>query len=300
MLLIAGTVPTVELPFVSGKVEMQGNNLFVEGYSLPCAQGTTAMVSAALAVTTYLNLEPPYVVLAGDLGSGEGSRQIYCYLIEHIAELSPRVLALHYIMPDLELMKKLVAMVDKCQKRPILIADAGSMYTAKAVGVAPQFDIFTPDPSEIAFLADPEAIHPAYINKHLFDADIDRVPELIKKAYEVGGAAKVLLVKGSIDYIGSDGEIIATVDQPDVPELECIGGTGDTITGMVAALSFAEIDLVSAALISARANRLAGKMAGVSPASRVGELISLLPRVFRENLCSWCGVCSKEGYHVGG
>jgi NAD(P)H-hydrate repair Nnr-like enzyme with NAD(P)H-hydrate dehydratase domain len=298
LLLIAGTIPVAEPLFVSGKVELRGDDLVVAGYSLPCAQGTTAMVSAALAVTTYLDLEPPHVVLAGDCGSGEGSKKIYYYLREHLAELSPQVLALHYIMPDLDLMKQLVATVGSLRKRPILIADAGSMYTAKAVGIAPQFDVFTPDPSEIAFLADPEASHPAYINKHLFDADIARVPELIEKAYEVGGASKVLLVKGSVDYICRDREIVATVDQPDVPELECIGGTGDTITGMVAAFSFAGLDLVAAALISARANRVAGKVAGVSPASRVGEVISQLPSVFRENLCSWWGVCAKEGYDV--
>ena len=30
-------------------------------------------------------------------------------------------------------------------------------------------------------LADPEAIHPAYINKYLFEADCSKIPELIEK-----------------------------------------------------------------------------------------------------------------------
>lgn len=291
MLLIAGTVPEPEFPLVFGKAELQNHRLVVEGRHLPCAQGTTAMVSAACAVTSYLGIDSPHALLAGDIGSGAGSRQIYQFLITRLNQISPQVLALHYWLPDLELMKTLVTSLRKCLRRPLLVADAASMYTAKAIGAASEFDCFTPDASEIAFLADPEAIHPAYINKHLFETDVAKAPELIRRAYELGSAAKVLLVKGAVDYIGSEGQVVATVEQPDVPELECIGGTGDTITGMVAAFLYAGFEPVLAAVVSARANRVAGKMAGVSPASRVEELINWLPQVFKENLCSWSGSC---------
>jgi NAD(P)H-hydrate repair Nnr-like enzyme with NAD(P)H-hydrate dehydratase domain len=294
MLLIAGTVPLADLPLVWGKVEARKETFVVNNHTLPCTQGTTAMVNSALAVTNYLNLEAPEVLLAGDIGTGVGSRQIYQYLIEKITELNPSVLALHYWMPDLDLMKKLCVAVNKCKNRPIMIADAASMYAAKAVGLASEFDIFTPDATEIAFLADPEAVHPAYINRHLFETDISKAPELIVEAYKHKGAAKLLLVKGPIDYIAEEKGILATIDQPDVPELECIGGTGDTITGMVAAFTFAGLEPYQAAIISAKANRVAGQLIQANPGTRVEELIQQLPGVFKSNLCTWSGVCFTE------
>lgn len=296
MMLIAGTVPVTDLPLILGRVEQvenKGNALRVDGHYLPCTQGTMAMVSAALATTRHLGLEPPRVLLAGDIGTGRGSRLIYQYLIEHLRELAPRVLALHYCLPIVTLMQKLYAAIEKCRPRPVLIADAGSMYAAKAAGVAPHFDIFTPDPSEIAFLADPEAIHPAYISRHLFEDAFARVPELIQRAYSCRGAAKCLLVKGAVDYIVKDGVIVEKIEEPDVPQMECIGGTGDTITGMITAFAFAELDLDQATSISAKANRAAGQRANPTPATRVAAIIDQLPGVFKENLCSWSGICTR-------
>jgi ADP-dependent NAD(P)H-hydrate dehydratase / NAD(P)H-hydrate epimerase len=292
MLLIAGIVPVPDLPLIKGKVETGNGTLLVDGNSIPYGQGTAAMLSSALAVTKYLNIEPPQALLIGDTGSGKGSKLLFKHLIKHIAQLSPQVLALHYWMPDLELMKELCSEIEQLDKKPLMIADAASMYTAKATGLAYMFDIFTPDASEIAFLADPDAIHPAYINQHLFNYDITKAPELIKKAHLQGSAAKLLLVKGAIDYIAVDGEIVETIHEPDVPILECIGGTGDTITGMVSAFTHAELEPYQAAIISAKANRVAGEMAGVTPGTRVEEIVKYLPKVFQKYLCSWSGVCT--------
>ena len=50
-------------------------------------------------------------------------------------------------------------------KKPILVADAGSMYVAKAGGDAPFYDVFTPDLGETAFLADEKAMHPMYTGR---------------------------------------------------------------------------------------------------------------------------------------
>ncbi|WP_258359674.1 NAD(P)H-hydrate dehydratase [Moorella sulfitireducens (nom. illeg.)] len=292
-MLIAGTVPVTDMPMVYGRVEREGGNLRVDGHSLPCTQGTMALVSAALATTSHLELEPPRVLLAGDIGTGKGSRLIYQYLIEHIGELAPDVLALHYCQPIVTLMQRFYTAVEKCRLRPVLIADAGSMYAAKAAGLAPHFDLFTPDPSEIAFLADPDAVHPAYIKRHLFEDACARVPELIKSAYDYGGAAKCLLVKGAVDYIVRDGIILETINEPNIPEMECIGGTGDTITGMAAAFAYAGLEPDQAAGISAKANRAAGQRARPTPATGVAAIIDQLPAVFKENLCAWSGVCTK-------
>ena len=295
MMLIAGTVPVKGLPLVMGKVSAEGELLVINGHRIPCIQGTGAMIGAALATTDYLKLEAPCALLAGDIGQGKGSRDIYEYLIEKVAELSPTVLALHYWLPDMTLMRKLCQSIKECVKRPLLIADAASMYAAKAAGLATEFDIFTPDATEIAFLADPDATHPAYITRHLFDTDITQTPSLVVTAYQNRSAPKLLLVKGAIDYVVRDGDIITTITEPDVPALEAIGGTGDTITGLVTAFTYAELKLHEAAIIAARANRMAGKFARVTPATEVRRVIAQFPAVFKEYLRQWSGVCYIEG-----
>ena len=291
MMLIAGTIPIEALPLTIGEIKAEGNLLNINGHRIPVTQGTGAMISAALATTNYLKLEPPRALVAGDIGQGKGSRDIYQYLIGHIAELSPAVLALHYCVPDMALTRQLCQALKGCAKRPALIADAASMYSAKAAGLAEEFDIFTPDATEMAFLSDPDATHPAYIRKHLFDTDVTRTPKLVSAAYRQKNAARLLMVKGKIDYVVRNGEIIDTVTEPDVPELEAIGGTGDTITGMIAALVYAELEPHQAAIIAARANRMAGKMAQVTPATKIKQVVDRLPLVFKEYLCQWSGVC---------
>jgi len=294
MMLIAGTVPVKDMPLTFGKAGSEGDFLVVDGQRIPCTQGTAAMVSAALATTEYLKLEAPQVLLAGDIGQGKGSREIYEYLIENVAELAPEVLALHYWLPDMAQTRRLCAAIDKCASRPVLIADAASMYSAKAAGLAEAFDIFTPDAAEMAFLADPDATHPAYVRFMLFN-NMERIPELINSAYQHKNAARLLLVKGAVDYVVRDGEVLAAVTEPDVPVMEAIGGTGDTITGVVSAFVYAGLEPHEAAIISARANRMAGKVAEVTPATRVRRVIDHFPAVFTKYLCEWSGVCTTGG-----
>jgi len=299
VMLIAGTVPVKGLPLTVGRVRTEGESLGIDSHHIRCTQGTGAMIGAALAVTGYLKLEPPQVLVAGDIGEGGGSRGIYEYLIQRVGELSPAMLVLHYCLPDMALMKGLCQSIMGCSRRPLLVADAGSMYAAKAAGLATEFDIFTPDAAELAFLADQDATHPAYINRHLFDSDITRLPRLIMDAYRHRNAAKLLLVKGATDYVVRDGDILATIAEPNVPELEAIGGTGDSITGLVSAFSYAGLELHEAAIIAAKTNRMAGKFANVTPAAGVRQIIGQFPSVFREYLCYWSGVCYAEGgnYH---
>ena len=172
-----------------------------------------------------------------------------------------------------------------------MVADAASMYSAKAAGLATAFDVFTPDATEMAFLSDPNATHPAYVQRHLIENDLKRTPELIEAAYQNQNAARLLLVKGATDYIVKDGEVMATIREPDVPTLEAIGGTGDTITGLVSAFVYAGIEPHEAAIISARANRMAGKFAEATPATKVRQVIAQFPGVFKKYLCEWSGVC---------
>jgi len=285
MMLIAGTVPIRDFPLTMGRAVLEGEDLVVEGRRIPCAQGTGAMISAALAAINYLKLEAPQVLVAGDIGQGKGTREIYEYLIGKVGDISPQVMVLHYCLPVMALMRRLCESVQRCRHKVLMIADAGSMYAAKAAGLAASFDIFTPDATEMAFLADPDATHPAYIARHLFDADISRTPELVAVAYEHENAARLLLVKGAIDYVVDGGDIVATVAEPDVPALEAVGGTGDTITGLVSAFVYAGLELHEAAIIAARSNRMAGKFAQATPATRVRQVIGQYHAVFEEYLC---------------
>ncbi|HRY12636.1 MAG TPA: NAD(P)H-hydrate dehydratase [Syntrophomonadaceae bacterium] len=284
MLIIAGIVPVAEIPLITGSVQMKDDSIVVDGHRIPWSQGTAAMIAAALATTDYLGLEAPRAILAGDTGAGRGSRTLYKYLIDNVAAIHPKVLALHYWMPDLELMHQLYEKVDRLQPRPILIADAASMYAAKAAGLASGFDVFTPDCSELAFLADADAFHPAYIAKHLFEMDSDRNPELIETAFKLKGAARILLVKGPRDLIADETGILEVIDGPDIPAMECIGGTGDSITGMCSALLFGGMNAVQAAAISAGANRIAGQLAAVTPASSISSVVKQIPKALAQVL----------------
>ncbi len=93
-----------------------------------------------------------------------------------------------------------------------------------------------------------------------------------------------MVVKGARDYIVRDGDILQVVDAPDVPVLEAIGGTGDTITGLTSAIIHAGYDAVEAGLMAARINRLAGKLVEPTPATRVSRLIDAFPSVFSQVL----------------
>jgi NAD(P)H-hydrate repair Nnr-like enzyme with NAD(P)H-hydrate dehydratase domain len=291
MMLLFGTVPEKSLPVTFGQVRQEGDYLYADSQHFSRTQGTGAMISAALAITNHFKVEAPHVLVAGDIGDGKGTRDIYQYLIEHVVEIAPEVLTMHYSLPIMALLKKTCETIKGCVRRPFMIADAGAMYAAKGAGLAGEFDIMTPDPSEIAFLADPQATHPAYISRHLFDCDASKIPDQIVAAYANKSAAKLLLVKGKTDYIAQNGEILSTINEPNVPTLEPIGGTGDTITGLVSGLVYAGLEPKEAAIFACRTNRMAGKLAQPTPATSVKEIVDQFPRVCKEYYCSWSGVC---------
>lgn len=287
MLLLVGTVPVEGLPVTVGRVHFDREFAIGDGFRLQAGEllhCTTAMMATAALACRVLGQDAPYGVTAGDLGDGSGSRLIYNFLAEEAGAFHPRVLTLHYMMPHLLLAEIVMDSVRKWDPRPILIADAGGMYAMKGAGLAREFDLFTPDPGEMAFLADPEAVHPAYVRRLISEVDLTEVPRLIEEAHRHGNAPKVLLVKGATDFIARDGQVVETVSAPDIPCMECIGGTGDTITGLVSALAYAGYDLAEAAIQGARINRLAGRLAEPTPATPVGEIIRHIPAAMEEAL----------------
>lgn len=281
-LVISGTVPIRDLPLLTGSAKVEEHFVKLDGHDIPCTMGTAAMVSAACRTCEALGIAPPTWITAGDIGDSKGSRLIYNYLIDKLASIKPGVTSLHYLMPITVPATKLMDSFGS--RKPVLIADAGSMYVMKSIGASREFDLFTPDPGEMAFLADPSASHPAYMQRFLFEQDTVDVPSLVEQAHKHGNAPRVLLVKGVKDYVAREGRIVAVIEEPFIPTLEPIGGTGDTITGIASALISYGLEVEKAAITAARTNRVAGKLANPSTATKVREIITQIPKALEECL----------------
>ena len=276
MLYLVGTLPLMDLEIHEGEARLVENKFMINDRVFPINRGTASMMAACCAVCEKYGLENPRCLVSGDIGKGDGSATLYRYLRDNIPRMEAMVITLHYIMPNLPLHNEVLEAIKTMEKRPFLIADAGYMYIAKMSGHAPFYDLFTPDLGELAFLADKKAPHPFYTRGFIFHME-DRSQELIRMAYEENNAAQFMCVKGQRDYICKDGQILDEVYEPDVPELEAIGGTGDTITGIIAALIYKGISPQDASTVSAKVNRLAGKLASPTPATQIGKVIEMIP-----------------------
>ena len=278
MLLLVGAVPADRLPLLIGPVSLIDGGIKIDGHELPTNRGNEAMMKAASIICQEYGVEPPVGMVAGDIGKREGSEAIYNHLAEHLPTMGVKVMTMHYVMPDLKLNKKMLATVATMKEsKPIMIADAGSMYVAKAGGDAKYYDVFTPDIGEVTFLADEKADHPAYTRGFIFNMEED-VPELIRLAYAGGNATKTMFVKGAIDFVCQDAEIVDTIAEPSIETMEPIGGTGDLITGMISGLIHAGRSPLLACRIAGRVNRAAGELSNPTPATQVEDILRHLPK----------------------
>jgi len=277
MLGIVGTVPDPQFPLVHGKVRWQGRQIRIDGRTIPVNRGTPALLAASLKACECAGGPEVHAFLAGDTGIGGGSRRLYGFLAKHLPEFDLQVLTFHYLQPDVDWHGRVLLAVQAMPRRPILIADAGFMYAAKMSGQAKHYDFFTPDVGELAFLADDKAPHPFYTRGFILHQE-HNVPDLIRQAYGHGNAAACLVVKGQTDYIVRDGVIVGTVAEPSFDAMEAIGGTGDSLTGLLSAFGGAGFDRIEAAVLAARANRWTGALADPTPATQVPELIDKIPQ----------------------
>jgi hypothetical protein len=287
MLVLAGTMPIVDMPLTQGVCRYEKGKLFVGDYVLEgryVTLGTAAMASAATVTCQTLGIDTPFLVTIGDTGMGEGTTKIIKHLAAELTNLKPTVLTLHYLLPTKEPFINLVEVASSLQPKPFLIADAGALLNAKAIGLARKFDLFTPDPGELSFLADKEAAHPAYVQYFIFDVDNTDIAKLGKKAYEDGNAPCYLLVKSAVDHIFVDGEVVGVVKEPLVPALEPIGGTGDTITGIVSALISSGMEPAEACIKATQINRFMGELVSPTPATGIAHLIPFIPEAVRKVL----------------
>lgn len=281
MLGIVGTVPDADLGLLHGPARLEGGRVTVAGRELEVQRGTPALLAAALQVAAHLGRPEIHAYLAGDTGRGDGSRHLYDWLCRHLPDCICSVLVFHYLQPDVDWHGRVLLAIEQMTRPPVLIADAGFMYAAKMSGQAGRYDCFTPDLGELAFLADEQAPHPFYTRGFILH-ESNRADDLIERAYRHDNAAIHLLVKGATDAIVARGRVVDRVDAPSTPAMEAIGGTGDTLTGLLAALCAAGHDLVPAASLAARANRLCGALARPTPASPVSELIAAIPRALAD------------------
>ena len=284
--LICGTVPEETYPLGMNTWDWHedGTNPVLadrHGKTLPVRRGTPALMAAAALTCRTLGIAPPETLLVGDTGKGDGSRALYRFLAEQ--EISFAGLTFHYLFPDLDGHSRVLMALQNAPARPLLVADAGFMYVAKMSGYADAYDLFTPDIGELAFLADETAPHPFYTRGFLL-AEEEEAPELIRRAYAHGNCAQNLLVKGRIDRIVAQGSIVQEILEPQIPNMEPIGGTGDLVTGLVTGLLAAQTPLLRACAIAARTNRLIGALSNPTPATQVAELLPALPEALTEAL----------------
>ena len=283
MLAVVGTVPEPDFPLITGKVVLVDGDVCIEGERAPINRGTPALLAAAVKVCEALGQPAPMGCLVGDTGLGKGSRRLYKYLTQEVGRWDVKAIAFHYLQPDVDWHNRVLFAVEEMERRPVLIADAGFMYAAKMSGQSCQYDLFTPDMGELAFLADQEAPHPFYTRGFILHEE-NRTPELIARAYTHNNAARCLLVKGKQDYVADRQGIQATINIHLEEAMEAIGGTGDTLTGIVTALIGTGMAVGKAATIAAKVNRLAGHYARPTPAMQVFEMVQHIPRALSEIL----------------
>jgi hypothetical protein len=280
--LIVGTVPRKDFPLTCGKAALNDRGLVVNGSVSPVVRGTPALIAAACIACKTLKMVSPDVLLCGDIGDGDGSRQIYRHLVETGLKQKPYMgLLFHYLQPDVDWHNRILMVIDDLPVRPLLMADAGYMYVAKMSGYAASYDLFTPDVGELAFLADEKAPHPFYTRGFLLHED-KAAPDLIQQAVSNGNAARHLLVKGKNDYVVADGAIVDVISSPSIEVMEPIGGTGDSLAGVAAALIASGMSIPKACSQAARINRTMGLLANPTPAFAIFELLASLPQAIMQ------------------
>lgn len=286
MLAVVGTVPDPDFPLAVGRVDMVGDKLRIDGKLIPVNRGTPALLGAMVNTLKVLGQKDIIGFMVGDIGLGDGSRNLYQYLVDNSSQMDFQAIVFHYLQPDVDWHNKILFMLNDLEKKPVMIADAGFMYAAKMSGQAQSYDLFTPDVGELSFLADEMAPHPFYTRGFILHDD-NQVPDLIGRAYLHGNAAKNLLVKGATDYIADKNGVVFSVNSPIAEAMEAMGGTGDTVTGIVTALAGTGMPILKAAKIAAKVNRVAGFNANPTPATQVSQIIQQIPQALEKVLKSY-------------
>ncbi|MCK5311951.1 MAG: sugar kinase, partial [Desulfobacteraceae bacterium] len=98
MLAVIGTVPDQDFPLATGKVDMAGNQLSINGKDILINRGTPALLGAMMTALKALSWPKDTAgFIAGDIGLGNGSFKLYQYLVDNIAHMDIDVIVFHYL-----------------------------------------------------------------------------------------------------------------------------------------------------------------------------------------------------------
>ena len=122
----------------------RASSLTVAGHTCPVNRGTPALLAAAVQTARTLSQPLPQAYLSGDLGLGDGSKNLYEYLCSHLGQTEYTTLCFHYLLPEVDWHNRVFFAIEAMARRPILIADAGFMYVAKMSGLATANTICSP------------------------------------------------------------------------------------------------------------------------------------------------------------
>ncbi len=278
MIVLVGTVP-YKTGLYTGKTAVRDKTLEVGGASFPIERGTAAMAASCAQVCSFYNLDMPLCILGGDVSDGKGTDLMFQEVLTNIEKYSPDLVTLHYMFPKIKFGEPFLDKIGSLPKRPQLIADAGGMYLMKTISKSYLFDVFTPDQGELYFLADEFAPHPLYVRNDLLNENVS-MEALLDSAYKNKNTAKTTVIKGAVDYIYKDSVKVKELAQPNIAAMEAIGGTGDTITGMLSAFRYKnDPDADYKALVL---NRLIGELIQCNPATQILDFIKVIPRVLEK------------------
>lgn len=273
MIVLVGTVPYKTGLYV-GKAAVDGAVLNVNHNSFSIERGTAAMAASCVQVCSFYNLEMPLCIFGGDVADGKGTDLMFQEVNSNIGNYDPDLITLHYMFPKIKYGEPFIRKIESLPKKPQLIADAGGMYLMKTISKSYFFDVFTPDQGELYFLADEFAPHPLYVRSDLLNENISK-ESLIDAAYKNKNTAKTTIIKGAVDSIYTDNVKAKELRQPIIPAMEAIGGTGDTITGMLSALRY--MNTQGADYKALVLNRLIGELIKCNPATQISEFIKAIP-----------------------
>lgn len=276
MWMIVGTLPKAPYPLTFSQCGATAEHVVFADNKALIQCGTAALIASMCAACSVLGIEMPYALVSGDIGKGDGSREIYSELAKVLPGLAPSGITFHYILPDAYWHDHILWVIEGLPSRPTLVADTGYMYAVKMCGACMLYDLVTPDIGELAFLADADAQHPFYVCGCLLE-DESKSEVLAETAYFHGNTADCMLVKGRRDLIIQEGVVAHSIEEPLVEAMEFIGGTGDSVTGIASALLAAGCTLTNAGHIASLANRYMGKLANPTPATQIRELLPFLP-----------------------
>jgi NAD(P)H-hydrate repair Nnr-like enzyme with NAD(P)H-hydrate dehydratase domain len=278
MIVLIGTVPYKTGVYV-GNARIENDSLKVGDVTFPIERGTAAMAASCAQVCYFYSLPMPLCIFGGDISDGKGTDLMFQEVNTNLDRYEPDIITLHYLFPKIAYGSPFISKINSLSKRPQLIADAGGMYLMKTIKQSYLCDVFTPDEGELLFLADEFAAHPLYVRSELLRKVTD-IDSLVSAAYQHKNAAKTLVIKGAIDYIYKDGGKVKECRGPNVPAMEAIGGTGDTITGMLSGFRYQKDEDSDYKALAV--NRLIGKRINCSPATQINEFIKAIPAVLEE------------------